>query len=642
MDAMSLVQRFGKPDLFITVTCNPNWPEIKELLKYVDEPQNRPDLLARVFHARLEELKNDIFKRHIFGEVAAYAYVIEFQKRGLPHAHFLIILKSKFKITTPAHCDRFISAEIPNKETEPHLYNMVKKHMIHGPCGSLNPNCPCMLHHQQQVAPSCKNKYPRSFNDETTFDENSYPIYRRMDTSAYVVVRGHQLDNRWVVPYNPYLLAKFDCHINVEVCAGIRCVKYIYKYIYKGHDRISLSLYVGADVHEFDEIKEYQSARWVSPPEAAWRIYAFPISKIRPAVVHLQVHLQNYQYINFHGNDRLVNIVEDDFASRTMLTQFFYMTRVDEVAKKLNLLYIQFPEYFVWNNQKKLWTQRKKKEVIGRLVTVNPTEGERYYLRLLLMNVRTPKSFDNIKTVNGNQAVTFREAAENLGLLSGDHIVEKCLDEAVLYQMPSSFRRLFATLLIFCDISNPRNLWNKFKSYMCEDLLRTRLHTDDEVQLMVLQLIANAVEKMGKKIDDFNLVDNRLSMSTQEKEDREIAAEYNIQVSEYDLLCVEKLNVEQRNAFDTIMASIISNSAGVYFIDGPGGTGKTFLYKCLLATVRSRKWIALATASSGIAASILPGGRTAHSTFKIPIDGDDKYVCNIGKRTAEATLLKKM
>nr|GME10446.1 ATP-dependent DNA helicase pif1-like [Ipomoea batatas] len=117
-----------------------------------------------------------------------------------------------------------------------------------------------------------------------------------------------------------------------------------------------------------------------------------------------------------------------------------------------------------------------------------------------------------------------------------------------------------------------------------------------------------------------------LSMSTQEKEDREIAAEYNIQVSEYDLLCVEKLNVEQRNAFDTIMTSIISNSSGVYFIDGPGGTGKTFLYKCLLATVRSRKWIALATASSGIAASILPGGRTAHSTFKIPIDGDDKLI----------------
>nr|GMD04459.1 ATP-dependent DNA helicase PIF1-like [Ipomoea batatas] len=107
--------------------------------------------------------------------------------------------------------------------------------------------------------------------------------------------------------------------------------------------------------------------------------------------------------------------------------------------------------------------------------------------------MKTLKSFDHIKTVNGHQAVTFSEAAENLDLLSGDHIVEKCLDEAVLYQT-------------------------------------TRLQTDDEVQLMVLQLIVNVVEKMGKKIDDFNLVDNRLSLSIQEKEDTEIAAEYNIQV----------------------------------------------------------------------------------------------------------------
>nr|GMD31126.1 ATP-dependent DNA helicase PIF1-like [Ipomoea batatas] len=242
---------------------------------------------------------------------------------------------------------------------------------------------------------------------------------------------------------------------------------------------------------------------------------------------------------------------------------------------------------------------------------------------------KTPKSFDHIKTVNGHQAVIFCEAAENLGILSGDHIVKKCLDEAVSYQTSSSFRRLFAILLIFCDISNSHNSWDKFKSYMCEDLLKTRLHIDDKVQLMVLQIIVNVVEKMGKKIDDFNLVDNMLSLSAQEKDDREIAAEYNIQVNEYDLLCVEKLNVEQRSTFDTIMAGIISNSGGVYFIDGSGSTGKTCLYKCLLTTVRSRKWIALATASSGIAASILPGGRIAHSTFKMPIDGDDTYVCNI-------------
>lgn len=60
MDGMALVQKFGKPDIFLTITCNPNWPEIKDQLKYNDEPQNRPDLLTRIFRAKLKELKTDV------------------------------------------------------------------------------------------------------------------------------------------------------------------------------------------------------------------------------------------------------------------------------------------------------------------------------------------------------------------------------------------------------------------------------------------------------------------------------------------------------------------------------------------------------------------------------------------------------
>ncbi|XP_027157485.1 uncharacterized protein LOC113759078 [Coffea eugenioides] len=93
LDAMSLVQRYGKPDIFLTMTCNPSWPEIKQHLSGEDEIQNRPDLISRVFRAKIEQLEDDLFKRNLFGEVATYTYVIEFQKRGLPHAHFLIILK---------------------------------------------------------------------------------------------------------------------------------------------------------------------------------------------------------------------------------------------------------------------------------------------------------------------------------------------------------------------------------------------------------------------------------------------------------------------------------------------------------------------------------------------------------------------
>ena len=88
MDAMMLVQRYGKPDIFLTMTCNPAWPEIKKHLYDHDEAHNRLDVTARVLRAKLEMLRNDIIKKSLFGKVAAYTYVIEFQKRGLPHAHF--------------------------------------------------------------------------------------------------------------------------------------------------------------------------------------------------------------------------------------------------------------------------------------------------------------------------------------------------------------------------------------------------------------------------------------------------------------------------------------------------------------------------------------------------------------------------
>ncbi|XP_022841901.1 uncharacterized protein LOC111365576 [Olea europaea var. sylvestris] len=91
MDAMSIIQRYGKPDVFLTMTYNPNWLEIKCELKESDEIQNRPDLFVRIFRAKFEELKADLVKRKLLDPIAAYAYVIEFQKRGLPHTHFLLI-----------------------------------------------------------------------------------------------------------------------------------------------------------------------------------------------------------------------------------------------------------------------------------------------------------------------------------------------------------------------------------------------------------------------------------------------------------------------------------------------------------------------------------------------------------------------
>ena len=84
---------------------------------------------------------------------------------------------------------------------------------------------------------SCSKQFPKKFSETTSSTKDGYPLYRRRVNSRAVKVRGIKLDNRWVVPYNSYHLLKYNAHINVEICSTVSAVKYLYKYVYKGHDR---------------------------------------------------------------------------------------------------------------------------------------------------------------------------------------------------------------------------------------------------------------------------------------------------------------------------------------------------------------------------------------------------------------------
>ncbi|CAA0815513.1 Unknown protein, partial [Striga hermonthica] len=550
LDAMTLVQRFGKPDIFLTMTCNPNWPEIKDFLKENEESQNRPDLVARVFRAKFEELKKDILKINIFGEVVAYTYVIEFQKRGLPHAHMLIILANKNKLYKPEEFDKIVSAEIPDKRLNTHLYNMVKKHMMHGPCGDLNPNNSCM-----NAKNKCRFNYPKQFSEFTMQGNNSYPKYQRRDNNVKIKVRGCKLDNRWVVPYSPYLLAKFNCHINVEICSSIRAVKYIYKYICKGHDKIAFHVDTSNQNAQIDEIEQFRTARWVSPPEAAWRIYRFPISETKPAVINLPVHLENYQTISYRKRDRLDRIANNPRNHKTMLTEFFFMNRTDPFAKKLNLTYIEFPEYFVWLTDEKKWKIREGKDSIARIVTVHPNEGERYYLKLLLLHVRGPKSYKHIKSFNNIIAKSYHEAALARGLLQDDNTQELCLEEASLFKMPYEMRRLFANLLVYSCPNKPADLFTKFEEAMSEDFVRHSNLSKTDIKRKVLEQINGFLESMGKNIHTFNILPPDILINAEEN-NREITVEKNIVVAQEDLNAINTLNQEQKMAFTIIQQRV--------------------------------------------------------------------------------------
>jgi hypothetical protein len=135
LDAMTLVQRFGKPDYFVTMTCNPYWEEVSREQFLGQTLQGHPELVARVYRSKLYNLHDRLIKKKHFGEVLPYAHVTEFQKRGLPHEHFLLIMANRDMLRSPDEFDKYISIEIPDKDKYPVLHDLVCKHMMHGHCG---------------------------------------------------------------------------------------------------------------------------------------------------------------------------------------------------------------------------------------------------------------------------------------------------------------------------------------------------------------------------------------------------------------------------------------------------------------------------------------------------------------------------
>ncbi|UYV82699.1 hypothetical protein LAZ67_22000600 [Cordylochernes scorpioides] len=423
-DAMAIVRKHGKPDFFVTMTCNPKWLEIVENLKEGQSVENRPDLVVRVFKMKLDVLLEQIKRKD-----------------------FLVKQLQVFII------DQFISAEIPDQETRPRLYEIVTRHMVHGPCGEHNLNSPCM------VDGHCSKEFPKQFQEETLVNVSGYPRYKRRNNGVEAIVNGKYIDNSWIVPYCPMLSLRYNCHINVECCASVKSVKYLFKYVYKGHDCANISITEHATLNH-DEIKSHMDSRYVSAPEAGWRLFSFPMHQQSHSIMRLQVHLPGQQSICFN-EDNIEEVVQQAGNKDTTLTAWFKLNQVDENAR--NILYGDIPQHYVFDKRLRKWIPRQRGAVL---------------------------------------------------------IMQKL---------------------------------KRIKQMKCE-----------------------------KKIDQ---------------------------------------NAKQKLAFEAIMSTIDDNSLPqrLFFLDGPGGSGKTFLYKTLLSTIRGNNGIALPVASTGIAANLLKGGRTYHSQFKLPV-----------------------
>ena len=459
--------------------------------------------------------------------------------------------------------------------------------------------------------------------------------------------REVQLDNRWVVPYNPYLSRKYSAHINVEICASVKAIKYIHKYVYKGTDQATVHI---STADQLDEVGTHLQCRYVSPAEAVVRLFEFHTHEEYPPVVRLPVHLEGEQPVFFRADATAEEVEAAAERRQTELMGFFAYNAAHSSSR--NLLYIDFPTHHVWDKEKREWKPRKRGTCIGRMQYVPPTAGERYFLRVLLCNIPGPQSFQHLRTVGGTTYPTFRAACIAAGLLDSDQRWIDCFQEACVWQSGKALRHLFAICLLTGDVADPLALWSQFKESLCDDLpWRIARLTDIPPGLADphfdygLHLLNELFAEFGKTLQDFGLPPCQYEwQSTYGNPLLQNELSYNLEEQHTLFTDIRsKLNQGQAALFEEITSHIDSNpQTAHYFIQGPGGTGKTFLYRCLSSFYRSSRHVVLCVASSGIAALLLDGGRTSHSRFKIPVeDISDSSVCSIRKNTQLARLLQQ-
>ncbi|GFV78837.1 ATP-dependent DNA helicase [Trichonephila clavipes] len=386
--------------------------------------------------------------------------------------------------------------------------------------------------------------------------EDGYPQYRRRspeDGGIVTQIKGNNVDNRWVVPYNPVLSRKFNAHINVEFCNSVKSIKYIYKYVNKGTDQATFS------VEDQDEVTRRKKGKAVSG----------------------------------------------------------------------------YPE-------------TKKDQVLGRVYTVHPGNAECYYLRLLLHKIPGPTSFTALKIVTGVVQPSFQAACKALGLLEDDAHWNSTLEEASISESLNKIRELFAIIL------DPMKLWEKHRDSLSEDVKKQieaqqgniNLYLDIVYNQCFILLEDIVISMSGKDLLQFGfLFPSREARSAISNHQYVKERAYDtVHLSKIVAENVPKLNQEQKEIYDKILNSISSNSGQcfislIHLVEPE----KVFLINLLLAKIRCERSIAIAVASSGIAATLIDGGKTAHSAFKLPLNlhHSESVNCNISKQSDMAHVLRE-
>ncbi|KAL3025155.1 hypothetical protein AAZX31_04G165100 [Glycine max] len=567
-DGMVICSHVGFPNLFITLTCNPNWPEIHRLLNPLNlKVADRPDIISRVFKLKYEQMLMDLTKNHMLGKV---------------------------------------------------------------------------------IACKCSHFYPKMFQPHTILDVDGFPVYRRRNNGNAIEKNGVTVDNMYIVPYNPRLLRKYQAHINIEWCNQSTSIKYLFKYINKGYDRVTVILIdedndqtENGGTHN-DEIKEYLDCRYICPCESTWRIFGFPIHGRKPAVERLHFHLPGQHSVLYEDHDDIDDVLSKPSISDSKFIS--WMNTNQNSVEGRNLTYAEFVSKFVYNQKKICWHLRKKGYTIGRLLWVPPITGELFYLRMMLTVCKGPTSFEDLRTVDNVQYSTYKEACFAMRFLQDDKE----------FGSTHYIRKIFVLLLLTATMSKPEQVWDQTWHWMADDIVYNHkksstspaLQLDDRTfQNLVLLQIEELLQANQRSLRDYHsmpylenvncpaYLDNSLILAELNYNNEELRSEFEHLFS--------YMTDEQASIYNQIVEVVNKDEGGMFFLYGYGGTRKTYIWKTLASSLRADNKIIIMVSSSGIASLLLPGGRTTHSKFKIPVPVFEDLTCNIHQGTQLAELLNQ-
>jgi hypothetical protein len=392
--------------------------------------------------------------------------------------------------------------------------------------------------------------------------------------------------------------------------------------------------------------------------EAAWRLLKFPLSERYPAVTRLALHEDNEQLVYFDSEESAVGQIKSGSAENTMLTEFFRLNAEDgrgaDGRSARTLFYENIPAYFSWSRSEKKWKPRKaKSEAVGRIYGISYLAGEKFYMRTLLLHRKNIISHEDLKTVGNRVAGSYQEACNWLGLLVDDTLYHATLSEASFVRSGFQLSQLFAMICVHTPPSAPMQLFEDHYENMTDDIVRVDMNfrdsetlTLDERRLLGLARIDSMLHELGSNLQRCGLVTSAEESSILMNIRGNEPIIESIELIRDRLVCsLSRFNEDQLYIYTQVKRCLLAKKGQLFYIDGPGGTGKTYLLSSIIDLADSNAITRTVVASSGVAALLLKGGMTAHSAFKIPIDCEANVECGIedntlaGKRLIECQLI---